>query len=205
MTNNDKREPIKIILLGSTCTGKTSIINRYYTNTFSDHLDRTYSANFIIKEITINDEKLIIHVWDTAGQEQFQAVNKIFIKRAKIVILVYDVTSQKSFDELFYWYHCVKTNLGDEIVIGLAGNKVDLINEENIKEEVTRKEAKELAEKWDATFALLSAKCDKNGIDVFFEKLIKKYVAKYKGLNMSNTFRISSSNHKVINKQKKFC
>ena len=167
-----KLEEIKIILVGNSGVGKTAIINRYYNNSFEIYTQSTISMNFVEKKIYINDKYYDINIWDTAGQEIYRSCNKLFIKNSNIVIFVYDITNKKTFVELDYWYKIIEDELGQSPYLALVGNKSDLYEEEEVKEE----EGKELAKKWSAYFSLLSPKCDKKGIDNFFYSIVDEYL-----------------------------
>lgn len=80
---------------------------------------------------------LMLELWDTAGQEKYRSINKLFYKDAQIVIFVYDITSKKSFDEIkSYWYEQVKENCNlDKVALAVAGNKCDLFDKEAVSEE----------------------------------------------------------------------
>ena len=166
---------LKIILVGDSGIGKTSIINRYHDNTFSPNTFATISMNFISEKIEINNKKIIVNVWDTAGQEQYRSINKLFIKDADIVVFVYDITNRQSFDNLDYWHNFISEELGQTPILALAGNKMDLYEKEEVREE----EGEELANEWQANFALLSAKEENNTINQFFKNLVTKYLEKY--------------------------
>ena len=169
---NIKQEDIKIVLVGESGVGKTALMNKYNSNTFDEVIDSTLSSSFITKEINIRGKNIILKVWDTAGQEKYRSLSKIFLKNAKIIVLVYDITSKSSFVELNFWYNLAKSELGEKIILGLIANKSDLFE----NEEVRTKEGKELAQNWGAVFSLLSAKLDKQLIDNFFIELTKKYL-----------------------------
>ena len=175
MLNENEDESIKVILVGNSGVGKTSIINRFALNQFHEYYYPTIASNFTEVKLIINNKNLILNIWDTAGQEKYRSVNKLFVKGSKIVILVYDITSRKSFEDLHYWYNFIKIELGTYYYIGLIGNKLDKIAEE----EVSLEEAKKFAESCGAYFSLLSAKEDKEGIDIYFEELLKKYLKSY--------------------------
>ena len=202
--NNNIYENIKIILLGNSAVGKTAIINKFDQGVFNPNSTSTYSPNFIEKKIKIDNKMVTLSVWDTAGQEKFHSVSKLFIKNAKIVILVYDITCKESFDGLKFWYDFLKNELAQEVVIGLAGNKIDLIEEEEFKEEVSDELAEQCANDWGAEFALLSAKLDKKGIDDFFEKLVRKYLDGNYVSSNRNTISISD-NSDINFEEKKGC
>ena len=109
----------KIILLGETQTGKTSIISRLIFDRFMYNEPSTLVASNVSKVIEYKEFgkiKLRLQIWDTAGQERFRSINKIFYKDASVAIFVYDITNEKSFKEIEnYWYNQVKL-LGDQHV-----------------------------------------------------------------------------------------
>ena len=167
-----KNEQIKVVLLGNVGVGKTAILQRLDEKPFQDLIISTFNPSYIVKEMNINGKKIELEVWDTAGQEQYKALSKLYIKNAKIAVLVYDITRKETLIDLDFWFKFIDEELGTRITLGLAGNKTDLFTEEK----VSKKEGKEYAENWGAVFSLLSAKKDKAGIDVFFENLVKKYL-----------------------------
>ena len=201
----DLEERVKIVLLGSSGVGKTSIINRYGQNVFDKHSETTYSTNKLEKDITINNNTIPVEIWDTAGQEKYRSISRLYTKNAKIIILVYDITNKDSFSDLYYWYNFIKNDLNQEVVLGLAGNKVDLI-QDGYNEEVSKSKAKESAENWKAIFSLISAKVDKKGIDDYFEKLIMKYISIEKEeKNEKKNIKITKNNEKKNKKKGRFC
>ena len=90
----------KIILLGESAVGKTSIINRLTKDTFSNLTISTVNEFYIEKEFKIKDDKIILEIWDTAGQEKFRSIVKNYYKGAAAAILVYDITNLESFKQL---------------------------------------------------------------------------------------------------------
>lgn len=174
-------EVIKIILVGYCGVGKTSIINRFYCRKFEDCMT-TVAMNFVEKKIDICGKTLTLKIWDTAGQEKFRSCNKLFIKNSNIVVFVYSITSKESFEDLNYWYETIQKELGEKPLLSIVGNKVDLIDNEEVSED----EGKELANKWDAFYGQLSAKCDQKGIDIFFEKLLNLFLEKKRGIYLRN-------------------
>ena len=110
----------KVVLIGESGVGKTSIINRYISNTFSPILTSTPGASFTTKTVFLNDfnQSIKFEVWDTAGQEKYRALAKVFYKNAAVCILVYDITRKTSFDELkTYWVNEIKTNAPNNLSI----------------------------------------------------------------------------------------
>jgi len=163
---------IKLILLGESGVGKTSIIKRYYEDTFNPDQESTLSTNFATKDLVINNKKIKLNLWDTIGQEKYRSLSTYFLKETEIVILVYSIISRKSFNELNYWYNLFVDNLGKNIILGVIGNKCDLIS----KQEVSDKEGIEFAKKHNALFAQISVKENKIGIDAFIDNIIREYL-----------------------------
>lgn len=163
---------IKAILLGNSNIGKTCIIRRLCENSYDETTTSlTLGACAQTKTICFsNTKRLKLAVWDTAGQECYRSLNKIFYRDAKIVILVYDITNRKTFEDLkYYWYRQVESSCEKNPIIGIAGNKCDLFNEEQVSEE----EGIEFAMKVGATFKIVSAL---NGVGV--NELFKELSAK---------------------------
>ena len=168
----DDKIRIKIILLGDSGVGKSSIIQRYSEDKFEENPISTLSANYFEKEEIVNEQNIILELWDTAGQEQYRSMTKIFIKNSKIVILVYDITSFKSFESLNYWYDFISKEVDKNIIYGILGNKIDIINEEEVSQEKVEEYAKTL----DASFCLYSAKEGGKELNKFIEELVSKYL-----------------------------
>ena len=164
---------IKVILVGESNTGKTSIIKAVMGRGFESNECSTLGASYESKTMKLNDKEYTLSIWDTVGQEKFRSLTKIFLKDSKIVIIVYSITNKNSFKEIDFWYETIKSNLGDKIVLGLAGNKKDLFQEEEITEEEGEEKAKEIG----ALFKLTSAKTGL-GIEDFFKILLEEYVNK---------------------------
>ena len=123
MSKNNVKEPkesviCKVVLIGESGVGKTSIISRYTTNTFKENLMATPGANFLTKLVPFKEEKESIkfEIWDTAGQEKYRSLAKVFYKNAAACVLVYDITNKKSFDELKnYWISEIKENSSQNV------------------------------------------------------------------------------------------
>ena len=173
----DDCQDIKTILVGMSGTGKTNIINVMINQPFDSDQISTQTSSFVDKYIDVNNKKYHIEIWDTAGQEKYRSLTKIFIKDSKIVIFVYDITTKASFEEVDYWVNTVKEILGDNPVYALAGNKKDLF----IKEEVEEDLGREKAEKIGALFKLTSAKTERNQINDFLKELLEAYIKKNGG------------------------
>ena len=168
----DDMEEVKMILLGEAGCGKTSIISRYTLDKFDSNYFTTYSSTFLSKIFEYKGKKYNINIWDTVGQEKFRSLTKIFIKGTKICLLVYDITNRQSFKELSFWLEQAKQIADKDVVLGMAGNKNDLI----IKQQVDDKTAKNFANENNLIFGETSAAKNKSSVDQLINKLIIKYI-----------------------------
>ena len=169
-TNNIKN--IKIALIGDSGVGKSSIALRYTSNEFDQNYLSTDGASYSTKIITKYGQTLQLDIWDTAGQERYRSLGKNFYKDAYIVILVYDITKQETFDNLKeIWYDELKKNGEENPILGIAGNKNDQYENDNI---VNEEEARNFANSVNGIFQLVSAKTGDN-IENFFNLLINEY------------------------------
>ena len=175
MEDEEEEDCCKVVLLGETGVGKTSIITRFFNGSFEERLMSTNGASYINKNMVFPEyENKVVNfeIWDTAGQEQYRALNKIFYKDASICILVYDITSLNSFNSLIdYWYKEILNTAPKNIILGLAANKSDLDDKEIVKEDIAREFAKEI----NAIFMYTSA-FKSFGIDELFHYLGCRYI-----------------------------
>ena len=147
----------KVVLVGDAGTGKTCIISRFLNDRFDKAQMTTACPSFCTKEIKYPkyNKSLNLDIWDTAGQEIYRSISKLFYQGTSIGILVYDVTSKKSFESIRdYWYNELKNNTESNIIFNVVGNKVDLYEAEQVNES----EAQEFAKSINAGFYLTSAK-----------------------------------------------
>ena len=97
-----KTIPVKCVLVGESSVGKSSLLNRFIYDSFKQDFVPTMIASYSSKEILFEEENRNIkfEIWDTAGQEKYRAINKIFYKDANVALLVYDITQKPSFEAL---------------------------------------------------------------------------------------------------------
>ena len=148
-------EKIKLMIIGETRTGKTSLISRYCKGDYSEspYLS-TIGIDFQIKNLTINSKKIRLQIWDTAGQERFRNIAKNYYQSSDGFIIVYDITNSESFQTLDYWIEEIKSNSHEFTKMILVGNKCDLEDERQVKKE----EGKDYAKKEKIKFYEVSAK-----------------------------------------------
>ena len=164
----------KVVLVGETGVGKTSIIHRYLYNEYDDNRITTSAAEYKNKVLKYPEynKSISFDIWDTAGQEIYRALAKNFYLNAAIGVLVYDIKRQSSFDSIKnYWYDQLKESGEENMIFAVAGNKCDLFNEEEVDEE----EAKKFAKSIGAIFKLTSCK-ESIGIDELFSECGKRYL-----------------------------
>jgi Ras-related protein Rab-7A len=121
---------LKVIILGDSNVGKTSLMNQYVHKRFSNQYKATIGADFLTKEIMIDDKLVTLQIWDTAGQERFQSLGVAFYRGADSCVLVFDLTDTKSFDNLESWMDefLVHSNPNNPSTFPFVvlGNKADL-------------------------------------------------------------------------------
>jgi len=166
---------IKILTLGETQVGKTSIVLRYSEDKFNYNKIATIGIDFKIKIIRKGNEKIKVSIYDTAGQERFQNIVKHYYKGANGVLLIYDITKRDTFKKLDFWIEDLKENADniDNLFIYLIGNKNDM--EE--KREVSFQEATDFAKDKKLPYIEVSAKTG-NNIKKLFDEVIKGAMTK---------------------------
>ena len=187
---------IKAILLGETGVGKTNLANAAVDLRFDQNAKSTSNALYVQKKMIIFGKNYQLRLWDTAGQEKYRALTKLFYKDSKVVIFVYDITNKKSFTELNFWINEIKESLGDEPVLGILGNKNDL---EEIKE-VDDNMAQKFAEEKGMKFKVISTKDDPKSFKMFLRSLIKDYLTKKNGnIDGKNSFDLENEDKEKDN------
>ena len=144
----------KVIFIGDSSVGKTSIITRFTHNAFNPSYSSTIGIDYFSKTITRKDAEntqIQLHIWDTAGQEKFRSLVPAYIRPSTVAILVYDITLRQSFEDIQQWHQMV-LNCADPAFI-LVGNKVDL----EAERAVTIEEGKKCASQMHAQFIETSA------------------------------------------------
>ena len=197
------KDPIKIILLGESGVGKTNLIKVATGEKFDENSDPSTSSSCNQGTMRAPDNNIYKYfLWDTAGQEYYRSVNNIFMKNAKIIILVFAINSNYTFKELDYWYKQAESNNSD-YVIALVGNKMDLIEEQEVTEDMVEEYTKKNN---NMKFLLTSAKDDPKGIKSFVEELILDYLRLYKGIKDNiDSFQLKMKKKGAGKKKRRFC
>lgn len=141
-----KRRLLKVIILGDSGVGKTSLMHQYVQKKFTKEYKATIGADFLTKEIEVEDKKVTMQIWDTAGQERFQSLGVAFYRGADCCVLVYDVNSNKTFEDLDNWRDEFLLQAGitsneESFPFIVLGNKIDV--DEGRSRVVSEKKAKQ--------------------------------------------------------------
>eukprot|EP01102_Stenamoeba_stenopodia_P006335 TRINITY_DN1738_c0_g2_i1.p2 TRINITY_DN1738_c0_g2~~TRINITY_DN1738_c0_g2_i1.p2 ORF type:complete len:251 (-),score=62.28 TRINITY_DN1738_c0_g2_i1:921-1673(-) len=175
----DEKKPlvVKLMLVGDSGVGKTSLLMRWSEGGFNPKFMSTIGIDFRQKYLKIDNRNLKVQVWDTAGQERFRVIAKAYYRGSMGLLMVFDVTDRRSFDNVSGWIKSVQDTvmfLDKKLQIVLVGNKVDLKE----KRVVTEQEAKDLAAKFGAQYLETSAKSDE-GVSQIFDALLKEVVKEF--------------------------
>ncbi|KAL7065664.1 putative Ras family protein SEC4 [Cryptosporidium serpentis] len=175
---------IKLLLLGDSAVGKSSLLLRFCENKFENSFVLTIGVDFKSKIIELNGKKLKLQIWDTAGQERFRTITPAYFRSAMGVILVYDITNIETFNNLSYWMKNLEEYANINVQKILVGNKCDL----NSQRQVSEQRGKELAQEYKIPFFETSAKLDNSVTETFSciaEEIKQKFFSDMNELNIS--------------------
>lgn len=186
----------KLVLLGDSSVGKTSIVNQFVNNSFSKFQDSTIGAAFLSKSVFIGNDEVRFEIWDTAGQERYHSLAPMYYRNANIVLVVYDITNYTSFHGAKRWINELYKTVNHDVKIILIGNKKDLEHLRLIREIEVYNYTNEMC----LQHYEISAK-DKKSIDKLFENIANTIdFSKYQD-QLSNSLNLE----KVKKKKNKCC
>ncbi|MHA1442969.1 MAG: Rab family GTPase [Candidatus Heimdallarchaeota archaeon] len=162
----------KVIIVGAGKVGKTSLTIRFAEDRFRESYLPTLGVDFLTKNLTIDEKKIKLQLWDTGGQEFVISLLPFYYTGAHGGVLVYDMTNRNSFNSLDYWLKQIRQNAGD-IPLVLAGNKIDILDQRKVTEE----EGRSFAESRNLLYLETSAK---TGVSIpdLFDTLVKVIIGK---------------------------
>lgn len=180
----------KIILIGDSGVGKSSILHALVYNSTTD-VYPTIGIDYAKSYIYVNDNKIKLSLWDTAGQERFKSLISVYYRGVDAIIMIYDITNRQTFKNIDYWIRETMKYCNDNVVTMLIGNKRDLVE----NREITYEEARLYAEDHDLLFMETSA-TTLEGIENSFVE-IAKLIDKNGSLQQPNENKINISKIKT--------
>ena len=191
---------LKLLLLGDSCVGKSNFIFRFINNEFNGHHLSSSGIELKSTELIIDNKKLHLQLWDTAGQEKFKSVTKSLFMQVQGFIAMFDLTKEESFINIKSWIKSIKDECGSHIPILLVGNKNDLKDLRIISDE----EIKEFTDKENLKYIETSSKTGDNvkkAINIICKQISELEI--YDNDIRESSFSLDSI--KLINKKKKIC
>ncbi|OHT10740.1 small GTP-binding protein [Tritrichomonas foetus] len=184
---------MKVVLLGSTQVGKTSMLNRLTSGLFKEDSAATIGAAFQTHVISTNQRCLTMQIWDTAGQERYRALTPMYYRSANVAILCFDLTNVESFKALDIWIQELEEKGPTNMTLVLAGTKLDKVDDRRVSKE----EAESYAAKNGLAFYMeCSAKSGEGVVELF------KKVAEI-GEPQAEERPINRGNNNLTNKEEK--
>ena len=166
----------KIVFLGATSVGKTSIISRAVSDDFDSEMPATIGACYTAKVVEVEGTSVNLQIWDTAGQERFRTLAPMYFRGSVVAVLVYSVTDEKSLQDVKNWVDEIKQQTDDMPRIFVVGNKMDLESERVVSTDQGEQMARQLS----AFHCETSAKSGR-GIEELFTRVAQESVKKVKG------------------------
>jgi len=162
--NQDYDYLFKLLLIGNSAVGKSSLLLRFSDNIFNESFLPTIGVDFKIRTFDLNSKTVKLQIWDTAGQERFKTITSSYYKGAHGIIMTYDITDKQSFRDIDNWLAEVEKHASENVNKLLVGNKCDL----EANRQVTYEEGKAYADQLGIKFIETSAKNSVNVDNAFF-------------------------------------
>jgi len=193
MSGVDEVIETKVVILGPTFVGKTSMVNQYVSNQFSANPPATIGGAFIKKTVSVGKRQVVLQLWDTAGQERFRSMAPMYYRGAHAAILVFDATTPTSLELVDSWAAELADHGNEDIVMVVAANKCDLMAEKEPGSCVDQKAADEFAKSISASLFYTSAKTG-DGIGKLFKFLSEELVRAHDTRQAKGRGGLSGSN-----------
>mmetsp|Transcript_34368 Transcript_34368/g.40137 ORF Transcript_34368/g.40137 Transcript_34368/m.40137 type:complete len:211 (+) Transcript_34368:55-687(+) len=158
--NQDYDYLFKLLLIGNSAVGKSSLLLRFSDNVYNDTFLPTIGVDFKIRTFDLNNKTVKLQIWDTAGQERFKTITSSYYKGAHGIILTYDITDKQSFRDIENWLTEVEKHANEKVNKLLVGNKCDLESQRQVSYEEGKKFADQLGIKFIETSAKNSVNVD---------------------------------------------
>jgi small GTP-binding protein len=154
---------IKMVLVGNTHVGKTTLVNRAVTGAFTENAEATLMASFCKKVVPMDDQMICLQIWDTAGQERYRSMTPLYYHKAEVALVVYAIDDRESFESVDSWMKSLKEHAAPNLAVFIAGNKTDRSDDRT----VTPEQGEEKAREFEVEFAEVSARTG-FGVDDLF-------------------------------------
>ncbi|KAK8008546.1 mitofilin [Apiospora marii] len=165
---NARFAQFKLVLLGESAVGKSSIVLRFVKDQFDSYRESTIGAAFLTQTISLDENTTVkFEIWDTAGQERYKSLAPMYYRNANCAVVVYDITQAASLDKAKSWVKELQRQANENIIIALAGNKLDLVTEQPDKRAVPAADAEAYANEAGLLFFETSAKTAENVRELF--------------------------------------
>ena len=221
---DEKENIFKVILLGKTSVGKTSLLKRFINGTFDQNIVSTFGFGFESKKIYYKNLKkyVTLNIWDTAGQERYSSLIELYYKNADCILFIYDLTDKTSLINLNNYYESIQNNLDvNKVLLCIVGTKKDLYdqiddddddnnnnndndNNNDNNNKVNLKEIKEFADKINAKICKQTSALLNYGIEDLFKEIGYKLYSNHKNSKKENSLNISIYDP-IEDKKKSFC
>ena len=201
VSNTNDFTNFKIIIIGDSGVGKSSILKRAVKNTFDENYQATVGFEFLLMHFIVNDFKIKLQIWDTCGQEMYRSLVQGFYRNTSLAVLVYDISRMETYEGLDIWLKDIRSRLDSQVPIFIAGNKYDLENDRKISSKDAQDFSKNRRTKY---FTECSAKTGYNVENIFYEVAkylynIREELGKDKN---SNKLKIGEDNVQIPKKKK---
>ncbi|KAF8272983.1 GTP-binding protein RAB5 [Lactarius quietus] len=197
-----KQLQFKLVLLGESAVGKSSLVLRFVKDQFDDYRESTIGAAFLTQTVNLEDGTSVkFEIWDTAGQERYKSLAPMYYRNANCAVVVYDITQTASLEKARNWIRELQRQADPSIVIALCGNKLDLA----ARRQVTQEEAQKYAEEEGLMWAETSAK-NGEGVADIFTRIAKKLPTTAQPASRASAGRAGSTGGRAgvdLNKQQR--
>lgn len=191
---------IRLVLLGDSECGKSSILKRLATNEFPNNICKTIGATYICHTLEIQHKLLRLCIWDISGQEKYSHLSKLYSNHCNAIIFVVDASQSNQLESLKKWYQRLidDDNIDSESSFYICINKIDLTKESNFSD------IEDFSSSINAKLFLTSAKTNKNIFELFYS--ISLQFINYKGSSLRESIFLSSQKHSfLLSQPKKRC
>eukprot|EP01128_Nolandella_sp_AFSM9_P007968 TRINITY_DN454_c0_g1_i2.p1 TRINITY_DN454_c0_g1~~TRINITY_DN454_c0_g1_i2.p1 ORF type:complete len:203 (-),score=39.17 TRINITY_DN454_c0_g1_i2:252-860(-) len=190
MATKDYDELYKVLLIGDSAVGKSSLLERFTKNQFALSFVPTIGIDFQAKILEVDGKRIKLQVWDTAGQERFRTITTAYFRSAMGILMIYDCSDTKTFTEIRSWADAVEMHAPESIVKQIVANKVDKTEGRT----VSKQKGRDLAKDYNVEYFETSAKSGE-GVEEAFQKLAEAIYEQQKNIAADDDSMFSFAPH----------